>query len=120
MKPCKAMARLIAIVANWWNVFCRVAEPTAHREAVTSRPAFLNIMGRIVESGRKRTIYLTSTHAESALIGRALGMVSAFFKWLASKAEPLTVEQRWQCVLAYAFRRLLIPEPSFPTTEPLR
>ena len=32
LKPCKVMARLIAIVANWWNVFCRLADPTAHRE----------------------------------------------------------------------------------------
>lgn len=25
LKPTRAMARLIAIVANWWNVFCRLA-----------------------------------------------------------------------------------------------
>lgn len=58
------MARLIAIVANWWNVFCRLADPTAHREAITSRPAYMGIMGRIVESGRKRIIHLTSTQKE--------------------------------------------------------
>ena len=44
LKPCKAMARLVAIVANLWNVFVRLADPDAHREPVTSRPAFLNIV----------------------------------------------------------------------------
>ena len=68
LKPCKVMARLIAIVANWWNVFRRLADPTAHREAITSRPAYMSIMGRIVESGRRRTIHLTSTHADSTTI----------------------------------------------------
>ena len=57
LKSCRTMARLIAIVANWWNVFCRLADPTAHREAITSRPAYMGIMGRIVESGRKRIIH---------------------------------------------------------------
>lgn len=37
MKPCRVMARLIAIVADWWNILMRLADPTAHREAVTSR-----------------------------------------------------------------------------------
>ena len=112
LKPCKVMARLIAIVANWWNVFCRLADPTAHREAITSRPAYMSIMGRIVESGRKRTIHLTSTHADSALIQRALDTVAAFFRWLASTAEQLDERMRWTLVVRCAFRRILLPDPA--------
>lgn len=78
LKPCRVMARLIAMVANWWNIFCRLVDPTAHREAITSRPAYMSIMGRIVESGRRRTIHLTSPHAESKSIQRALDTVAAF------------------------------------------
>ena len=110
IKSCRTMARLIAIVANWWNVFCRLADPTAHREAITSRPAYMGIMGRIVESGRKRIIHLTSTHAESELIQRALGTVAAFFRWLKSTAEHLDEKTRWYVVLRCAFRKLLMPE----------
>ena len=33
LKPTRAMARLIAIVANWWNVFCRLAEGGRHMNA---------------------------------------------------------------------------------------
>ena len=112
LKPCKAMARLIAIVANWWNVFCRLADPTAHREAITSRPAYMSIMGRIVESGRKRTIHLTSTHADSTLIQRALDTVAAFFRWLDSTAGQLDEKTRWTIVVRCAFRRILLPDPA--------
>lgn len=110
LKSCRTMARLIAIVANWWNVFCRLADPTAHREAITSRPAYMGIMGRIVESGRKRIIHLTSTHAESEQIQRALGTVAAFFRWLKSTAEHLDEKTRWYVVLRCAFHKLLMPE----------
>ena len=112
LRPCRVMARLIAIVANWWNVFCRLADPDAHREAITSRPAYMSIMGRIVESGRKRTIHLTSTHAESALIRRALDTVAAFFRWLDSTAEQLDGKTRWAVVVRCAFRRILLPDPA--------
>jgi len=112
LKPCKVMARLIAMVANWWNIFCRLADPTAHREAITSRPAYMSIMGRIVESGRKRTIHLTSTHAESRLIQRALDTVAAFFRWIGSTAEQLDENARWTLIVRCAFRRILLPDPA--------
>ena len=35
LKRCKVMARLTALVSNWWNVFIRIAEPTEHMEALT-------------------------------------------------------------------------------------
>ena len=44
LKRCKVMARLTALVCNWWNVFLRIAEPTEHMEALTSRPELLHLM----------------------------------------------------------------------------
>jgi len=120
IKSCRAMARLIAIVANWWNVYCRLADPTAHREAITSRPSFLNITGRIVESGRRRTIHLTSTHSNGTFIRHALDTVAAFFAWLNSNAEHLKPDMRWKVVLAYAFRLLLAPDPSLRALVPIK
>ena len=102
------------------NVFCRLANPTAHREAITSRPAYMGIMGRIVESGRKRIIHLTSTHAESELIQRALGTVAAFFRWLKSTAEHLDEKTRWYVVLRCAFRKLLMPEQPLGAVIPIQ
>src|ERR1700761_2349415 len=35
---CRMMARIVALVFNWWNLFVRLADPDHHREAITSRP----------------------------------------------------------------------------------
>lgn len=102
----------IAIVANLWNVFVRLADPDAHREPVTSRPAFLNIIGRIVMNGGRRVIHLTSTHAEADAIRASLCLIGKFLEWVNSIAEQLNPETTWTLVLAYAFRKLLRLKPS--------
>ena len=110
LEPCKAMARLISIVANWWNVFTRLADPDAHREPVTSRPAYLNIVGRIVMNGGKRVIKLTSTHADADKIRDSLTLIGKFLEWVGSIAEQLKPDDRWTLILMYAFRRLIALE----------
>ena len=37
LKRTQIMARFNAIIYNWWNIFCRLAEPERHIEAKTSR-----------------------------------------------------------------------------------
>ena len=111
IKSCKAMARLIAIVSNWWNVFTRLADPHAHREPVTSRPAYLNVVGRIVKNGGKRTIHLTSTHADASSIRDSLNLIGQFLGWVDSIAEQLDPDKRWTLILTVAFRRLLRLDP---------
>jgi hypothetical protein len=111
IKSCKAMARLIAIVSNWWNVFTRLADPEAHREPVTSRPAYLNVIGRIVKSGGRRTIHLTSTHADADAIRNSLNLIGQFLGWVDSIAEQLKPDGRWTLILTVAFRKLLRLNP---------
>ena len=62
--------------------------------------------------GRRRTIHLTSTHADSTLIQRALDTVAAFFRWLGSTAGQLDEKTRWTIVVRCAFRRILLPDPA--------
>ena len=38
LKPTRIMAGIIALVFNWWNIFCRLADPDEQMEAITSRP----------------------------------------------------------------------------------
>lgn len=121
IKSCKAMARLIAIVANWWNVFCRLACPDSHREAITSRPAFLNIMGRVSTTGGKKVIHLTSPHADAELIMKALTHIGAFLNWVDSNAEQLNLNERRILIWTYAFRKLRLenePSSQKPTATP--
>lgn len=110
----RALARLIAIVANWWNVFCRLAEGGRHMEAVTSRPMLMGIVGRIVESGRKRYMHLTSTHAEASGIRESLERIGAFLGAISATAPLLGFNRTWTLVLRVAFRKWLGGRPLDP------
>jgi hypothetical protein len=46
IKSFQFMARMIALVYNWWNLFMRLAIPEKHHEAITSRPLLLSSIGR--------------------------------------------------------------------------
>ena len=66
LRRCRIMARLIALVYNWWNIFTRLAQPDRHLEAVTSRPLLLHAVGRLVTTGRRKIVRLTSNHVAAA------------------------------------------------------
>ena len=114
IKPTRAMARLIAIVANWWNVFCRLAEGERHMEAITSRPMLMGIVGRIVTSGRRRYMHLTSTHAEADGIRESLERIGAFLGAISSTAPQLGFNRTWALILRVAFRKWLGGKPLDP------
>nr|MDQ2898763.1 transposase [Acidobacteriota bacterium] len=39
---CQIMARLTALIYNWWTIFMRLGIPDRHAEAITSRPLALH------------------------------------------------------------------------------
>ena len=120
LKPTRAIARLTAIVANWWNVFCRLADGERHLEPVTSRPMLLGIVGRIITSGRKRFMRLTSTHAASGEIRRALERIGAFLQRISATAPQLGFDRTWALILMVAFRKWLGGRPLEPLAEGLQ
>jgi len=116
---CNAMARLTALVYNWWNIFVRLANPETHLEAVTSRPLLLHAVGRLVRSGRQTFLRLTSNPSMSAKIQRVLGGIRAFFQRVGVLAEQWKPEQRWALLLSVAFRKFLKkPLPQLPPDIP--
>ncbi len=117
LKPTRAMARLIALVANWWNVFCRLADGGKHMEAITSRPMLLGLVGRLVRSGRKRHLRLTSTHVESGRIRAALDRIGAFLRRISATAPQLDFNRKWTLILGVAFRHFLGGRPLHPATD---
>ena len=50
------MANLIALVYTWWNLYVRFFDERHHREAVSSRPALMQGIGRQVQRGGQRTV----------------------------------------------------------------
>jgi hypothetical protein len=107
LKRCRLMARTIALVYNWWNLFVRLADPDSHREAITSRPLFLHAIAAKTRHAGQTRITISSSHAKARWSARVLAEVASFLQGLAKNAEQLTQEQRWYRILSQALRKFL-------------
>jgi hypothetical protein len=107
LNRCQIVARLIALFYNWWNVFTRLAQPDRHLEAVTSRPLLLQAVGRLVATGRRKIVRLTSTHALADRIRLTLNRIGQFMNLLAQTAEQFSTEAIWALILSAAFVKWL-------------
>jgi hypothetical protein len=107
LKRCRVMARLIALVYNWWSLFTRLAIPEKHAEAITSRPLLLNAVGKQTTHGGQTTVTLTSLHAKAPQMQAALRTISSFLATIRNAAEQLTYPQKWLLILSRIFRLFL-------------
>jgi len=117
LQRCRIIARLIALIYNWWNIFTRLARPDQHMEAITSRPMLLHAVGRMVTTGRRKILRLTSTHAKSDQIRRTLNRIGLFLNRLARTAEQLSTEAIWAIILSVAFVKWLRGKVLAPVVE---
>ena len=121
IKPCRLIARMIALVYNWWTLFVRLAEPDKHFEAITSRPLLLHSVGKQTTHAGQKTLTLTSTHGRAAYIRQAYQRVNNFFDQLKSIAPQLTPIQSWCHILTEAMKKYLkgtlLKPPNWDVTE---
>ena len=90
-----------------------------HLEPTTSRPMYMGVAGRLVISGRKRLLRLTSTHLKAREIQSSLMRIGAFMKRISAIAEQLDFNRAWELTILAAFRKWLggnrakglLPEP---------
>jgi len=116
---CQILARIVALIYNWWSLFTRLAIPKRHTEATTSRPLLLHGIGRQTTHGNQTTLTITSNHAQAEPIRRALEGVSHLLQRLVETAEQFTVNQRWRWLLRFIFRDWLKTRPPNPQFLPL-
>ena len=113
---CQVMARITALIYNWWSLFTRLAIPNRHTEATTSRPLLLHGIARQTRHGNQTTLTITSNHAQAEPVRRSLETVSQFLQRLARTAQHFTLRQRWRWLLRFIFRDWLkhrSPDPVF-------
>lgn len=79
IKPCRFIARMIALIYNWWSLFVRLAEPDKHFEAIVSRPLLLHGVGKQTSPASQKTLTITSTHGRAAYVRAAYERICAFF-----------------------------------------
>ena len=104
---CQLAARLVALVYNWWNLFVRLAEPTRHLEAITSRPLLLTSIAERLRHARQTTLRIASTHANAHWAADVLARIAEFLRGLTTSAEQLTPIERWYRILTHALRHFL-------------
>ena len=103
LKRCKVMARLTALVCNWWNVFVRLAEPTEHMEALTSRPEILHLIATLVTHGGKKVLRFCSLHENASFVKRAFERLHKVFAGIEAIAGQLDRPTVWAIQLSVAF-----------------
>lgn len=104
---CGLMARIIALIYNWWNLFVRLITPETHVEAITSRPLLLHAVGKQIKHAGHTIIQVNSNHAKFEKTQGALTILSDFFKTLKPCAEQLTVKEKMKRVLHRAFSKFI-------------
>ena len=107
LKRCQIMARIIAVIYNWWSLFVRLAIPEKHAEAIASRPLLLNAVGKQTTHSGQTTVTVTSLHAKAPQMRSALQAVSSFLGTLRNAAEQLTFSQKWLLILSRVFCQFL-------------
>jgi hypothetical protein len=104
---CKIVARSVALVYNWWNLFVRLAEPDKHLEAITSRPLLLHSVGKQTTHAGQTCISISSVHGKTHKVQKMLNRIAIFFNELKLIAEQLTTEQTWYRILSKAVEKYL-------------
>ncbi len=104
---CRHMARLIALIYDWWSLFVRLADPERHREAITSRPLLLHGVARQTWHAGQTRLTVTSHHGRREAVAAALRRIAGFFRALTQNAEQLSAEDRWRRILAEALKKYL-------------
>jgi hypothetical protein len=107
IKRCRLMARMTALVYNWWSLFVRLADPDKHTESITSRPLLLHAPARQTRHGGQTRVTICHSHAEAKWVEDACRNIAAFFKTLRETAEQFNPMQRWCRVLSRALVKYL-------------
>jgi hypothetical protein len=105
---CQLMARMVALVYDWWTLFVRLAQPHKHFEAISSRPLLLHGVATQTRHGGQTRLTITSTHAKQATIQAVLTSLAGFLATLKATAEQLTDAQRLRAILNRAFAKFML------------
>ena len=111
---CRLMARMVALVYDWWTLFVRLAQPHKHFEAISSRPLLLHGVATQTQHAGQKRLTITSVHARHAVIQAVLTNLAGFLSSLKSTAEQLTDAQRLRAILSRAFAKFMLATAAPP------
>lgn len=102
---CQLMASTIALIYNWWSVFVKFVDNDVAREAITSRPLFLNHVARSTIEQRQRVIKLFCAHGFVDKIQEKLQDASDLLtRWMTLTAEQLKQQTIWSRIILHIIK----------------
>ena len=101
---CRLMARMVALIYNWWTLFVRLAQPHKHFETISSRPLLLH---GAHHAGQTR-LTITSLHAKRSTIQAVLTTLAGFLRTLKATAEQWSEAERLRAILTRAFANFML------------
>jgi hypothetical protein len=110
LKRSQLMARMVALIFNWWSLFTRMASGEKHGEAITTRPQFLEGIARYTKHANQRYLSISSLHAKAKKIANVITSISTWLRSFEESAEQLARKARWPLLLRRIFRHFLLPE----------
>ena len=116
LKRSQLMARMVALIFNWWSLFTRIASGKKHGEAITTRPLFQQGIARYTRHAQQNHLSLSSLHAKARKIANLLASMSAWLRAFRESAEQLAKQARWPALLRHIFRHFRAA--STPITPP--
>ena len=99
----RIVAAIVALVANWWNIYSRLAMDDKHIEAKTSRALLLHAVGEMTRHSGQTTLRISSSHNNVEKIVKATSYISNFLSDLTAK--QLDFNANWTTILRRAYWR---------------
>lgn len=96
---CRIMARIVAWVCNWRNVFARLADPSEHMEALTSHPVLPQVIAQVVTHADRKVLRLRSHNGLVREVREACVRFDTIFRRLPAIAERLKRIGKWRFLL---------------------
>ena len=103
LKRSQLMARIVALIYNWWSIFTRMATGASHGEAITTRPLLQHAVARRTRHANQTRLHISSLHGKAKMVANLLSRISSWLKLFQESAEQLDERPPWGAVL----RRIL-------------
>lgn len=114
LKRSQLMARMVALIFNWWSIFTRMATGRKHGEAITTRPLFQHGVARRTKHAGQTRLSISSQHGKAKKIAYLLSGISTWIQSIRTGAEQLAGRAHWSGLV----RRIFQDFGRFPLVNP--
>jgi len=104
LKRSQLMARIVALIFNWWSIYTRMATGPTHGEAITTRPLLQQGVARETTHANRTQLTIASVHAKAKKIANLLTSISQRLTRFLSGAEQLSGLALWHSILRRIFQ----------------